>query len=443
LRMYDIIYKKRFGGNLSQEEIEHFVSGYVSGDIADYQASALLMAICIRGMTPRETIDLTLAMAHSGDVADLSSIKGIKVDKHSTGGVGDTTTLVVAPVVAACGGTVAKMSGRGLAHTGGTLDKLESIPGLRVERPVSDLISIANRIGLAVVGQSGDLAPADKKLYALRDVTATVDCIPLIASSIMSKKIAAGCDAIVLDVKTGSGAFMHDLDGSFELARQMVDIGLLAQRSVIALVTDMDQPLGAAVGNSLEVLEAVDILKGHRLDTPLWHVCRLLAHYMLVVSGFPEEGLDEKIKQAVTSGEAYGKLCAMVEAQGGDAAALEDEQRIAGVQRKVPFLASKAGYIHSIEAQRIGWAACLLGAGREKKEDVVDHATGLILKRRAGDPVAAGDELATLYVNEDKNLPAVMDTLEKAFVILEEKPSPRPIVFGMVDKDGIHRWNAQ
>jgi pyrimidine-nucleoside phosphorylase len=375
-------------------------------------------------------------------VADLSSIKGIKVDKHSTGGVGDTTTLVVAPVVAACGGTVAKMSGRGLAHTGGTLDKLESIPGLRVERPVSDLISIANKTGLAVVGQSGDLAPADKKLYALRDVTATVDCIPLIASSIMSKKIAAGCDAIVLDVKTGSGAFMHDLDSSFALAKQMVDIGILAKRSVIALVTDMDQPLGSAVGNALEVLEAVDILKGHRLDTPLWHVCSLLAHYMLLASGLPEEGLDAKIMQAVTGGGAYGKLCAMVEAQGGDVSALEDEARIAGVRAKVPFRASKAGYVHSIEAQQIGWAACLLGAGREKKEDVVDHATGLVLQKRVGDEVAAGDELATLYVNDDKNLPEVMDVLEKAFVISDEKPSPRPIVFGMVDREGIHKWSA-
>lgn len=440
MRMYDIIYKKRFGGALSKDEIQFFVSGYVSGAVPDYQASALLMAICIQGMTARETVDLTLSMAHSGDVADLSSIQGVKVDKHSTGGVGDTTTLVVAPVVAACGGTVAKMSGRGLAHTGGTLDKLESIPGLRVERPVSSLIAIANKVGLAVVGQSGDLAPADKKLYALRDVTATVDCIPLIASSIMSKKIAAGCDAIVLDVKTGSGAFMHDLDSSFALAKQMVDIGVLADRAVIALVTDMDQPLGSAVGNALEVVEAVSILKGHGLDTPLWHVCQLLARYMLIASGFSEEGLDEKIMQSITSGQAYGKLQAMVEAQGGDPSSLEDESRLIGVRKVIAFNAAKSGYIHSIEAQQIGWAACLLGAGREKKEDIVDHATGLVLKKRVGEYVDAGVELASLYVNDDHNLSEVTAVLEKAFVISADEPKKRPIVFGVVDSGGIHRW---
>ncbi|MDP2892298.1 MAG: thymidine phosphorylase [Bacillota bacterium] len=440
MRMYDIIYKKRFGGELSDEEINFFINGYVSGEAADYQASALLMAICISGMAVRETAALAMAMAHSGKVADLSSIKGVKVDKHSTGGVGDTATLVAVPLAAACGAKVAKMSGRGLAHTGGTIDKLESIPGFNAKRSIPEFIDIVKRVGAAVISQSAELAPADKKLYALRDVTATVDCVALIASSIMSKKIAAGCGAVVLDVKTGSGAFMRDPESAFALAKEMVDIGIMAGMTVIAIVTDMDEPLGSAVGNALEVMEAVDALKGRLYHAPLWQVSRLLAQHMLIASGFAGENVDAMIGKAMESGAAYAKFREMIRAEGGDDTVLEDERRFIHASQKISVLCPKEGYIRSVNAKQVGLAAMLLGAGREKKEDRIDHSAGIILKKRAGDHAVAGEEIALLYVNDEKNLPEAREMVCCAFDISKEKPCPRPIVYGTVDRKGIHRF---
>ena len=440
MRMYDIIYKKRFGGELSNEEIKFFINGYVSGEVADYQASALLMAICISGMTARETAALTMAMAYSGRVADLSSIKGVKVDKHSTGGVGDTATLIAVPLAAACGAKVAKMSGRGLAHTGGTIDKLESIPGFNAERSIPEFIDIIKRVGAAVISQSAELAPADKKLYALRDVTAAVDCVPLIASSIMCKKIAAGCDAVVLDVKAGRGAFMRDPESAFALAKEMVDIGIMAGMAVTAIVTDMDEPLGSAVGNALEVMEAVAALKGRLYHAPLWQVSRLLAQHMLIASGFAGENVDAMIGKAMESGAACAKFREMIRVEGGDDTVLEDEGRFIHVSQKIPVLCPKEGYIQSVNAKRVGLAAMLLGAGREKKEDRIDHSAGIILKKRAGDYAVVGEEIALLYVNDEKNLPEAKEMVCSAFDISKEKPCPHTVVYGTVDKEGIHRF---
>jgi len=441
VRMYDIIYKKRNGKELTTEEINFFVQGYVHGDIPDYQVSALLMAIYFQGMAKRETADLTMAMVKSGDMVDLSAIKGIKVDKHSTGGVGDTTTLVVAPLVAACGVPVAKMSGRGLGHTGGTLDKLESIPGFNVFLPAQRFIEIVNNIGLAVVGQTGNLVPADKMLYSLRDVTATVDSIPLIASSIMSKKIAAGCDAIVLDVKTGSGAFMEKVEDAFELARQMVEIGTQVGRKTTALVTDMEQPLGIAIGNALEVREAIEVLKGMH-SGPLQEVCILLGSYMLYTVGRcrnVEEGR-QMIEDALYKGAGIQKFKEMIAAQGGNERVVDDTSLLPIAQRVVPVKAQKSGYVVSTDAQAIGISAMLLGAGRTTKEDKIDPSVGIVMKKRVGEWVEAQDIIAEFYINSDKHFEEALKVFENAIKIGEDKPIDRPLVYGAVTEKGTERW---
>lgn len=441
MRMYDIIMKKRNGGSLSRTEIEYFVKGYVSGTIPDYQASALLMAIFFQGMTREETADLTMAMVHSGDVVDLSSIHGTKVDKHSTGGVGDTTTLVLAPLVAACGVPVAKMSGRGLGHTGGTLDKLESIPGFCVHQTVPDFIDIVNQVGVAVIGQTGDLVPADKMLYALRDVTATVDHISLIASSIMSKKIAAGTDAIVLDVKAGNGAFMQSIEDAFALAEEMVHIGKQVGRKTTALVTDMNQPLGMAVGNALEVKEAIEVLKGiHR--GPLMEVCLLLGAYMLYTAGRCRDVEEARsmLADAWSRGEGLEKFKEMVRAQGGEASIVDDPEGLPKARTVLPVKADREGYVTSIQAQSIGISALLLGAGRSTKEDRIDPAVGIIMKKRRGDRVQEGEVIAEFHVNREDKLEEAVALFNEAITIGNTMPEHRPLVYGVITDRGIEKW---
>ncbi|MEE8808042.1 MAG: thymidine phosphorylase [Lactimicrobium sp.] len=441
MRFVDVIEKKADGGVLSKEEITDMVNGFVAGDIPDYQMSAMMMAILQRDMSDQEIADLTMAMMHSGDVVDLSDLPGIKLDKHSTGGVGDTTTLVVAPLVAACGGTVAKMSGRGLGHTGGTLDKLESIPGTCIEQPLEAFKEIVRKNGVAVVGQTGNLVPADKKMYALRDVTATVRSIPLIASSIMSKKLASGSDAIVLDVKTGSGAFMRTKEEAFRLAKTMVNIGSLLHREVRALVTDMNQPLGNAVGNALEVQEAVELLSGKIPSSdPLYEVCMLLGVQMLMMGKLADNEQDarHKLEAAIADGSGLKKLQGMISLEGGDASYLtvEGMKKLVEVKQKVDVTAQKDGYIHGMQAEEIGTAAQMLGAGRAKKDDVIDPAVGLVMKVRCGAKVKKGDPLCTLYVNDDRNLAEVERMLQDAIHIAPEKPEPSPMVYGVfTDED--------
>ena len=437
MRMVDLIEKKAERQALSREEIEAIVRGYVAGRIPDYQMSAFLMAVVFAGMDQRESADLTLAMMRSGDQIDLSALPGVKVDKHSTGGVGDTTTLVVAPLVAACGGTVAKMSGRGLGHTGGTLDKLESIPGLRIEQSMERFFEIVSDIGVAVIGQSGNLVPADKKMYALRDVTGTVRSIPLIAGSIMSKKLAAGADAIVLDVKVGSGAFMRTVPEARQLARLMVDIGALLDRRVVAVITDMNQPLGLAVGNALEVREAVELLSGKITEgNPLFEVCMLLGTHMLLLSGLAGDEAEARAKllDALRSGRGLERLRRMVAAEGGDAAYIDlariDE--LCAVRRKIPVYPERDGYISGMNAEKIGTAAQMLGAGRATKDDVIDHAVGLVMHRRFGDAVKRDEALCTLYVNDEKRLEEATDCLRSAIEISGARPEPQPMVYGVV-----------
>lgn len=441
MRMYDIILKKRNGDELSKEEINFFIQGYTKGEIPDYQVSALLMAIYFRGMNKRETADLTLSMVHSGATIDLSTIQGIKVDKHSTGGVGDKTTLVLAPMVAAAGVPVAKMSGRGLGHTGGTLDKLESIEGLRVDLNLDDFIHNVNDIKLAVCGQTGDLAPADKKLYALRDVTGTVDNISLIASSIMSKKLASGADAIVLDVKTGSGAFMKTLDDSFLLAKEMVDIGTNLNRNVIALITEMNEPLGYAVGNSLEVKEAIATLEGHGPED-LMHLCIELGAAMLLLGGRTEDIEEAKVllQETVRSGSAKAKLMEMVKAQYGNAAQIENPELLPKAAHIVDVLAEKEGYIHGIDAEEVGRAALVVGAGRETKESPIDYSVGIMLVKKVGDLVNKGDVLARVHINDMSKLEECQAKLHEAYELSPEAPENRPLIFGKVDKNGIFKF---
>ena len=398
MRMYDIIHKKREGGELTREELRFFVQGFTRGEIPDYQASALLMAIFFRGMTRRETGDLTLEMAGSGDKVDLSTLPGVKVDKHSTGGVGDKTSLIIGPIAAACGVTIAKMSGRGLGHTGGTVDKLESIPGLRTDIPRQEFFDIVKRTGLSIIGQSGNLCPADKKLYALRDVTATVESLPLIASSIMSKKIAAGADAILLDVKVGSGAFMKTLEDSRALAREMVRIGSQVGRQTVALITDMDMPLGRKIGNALEVQEAVEVLSG-KGDHRLRSLCLELSANMVYLGRQAEtmEGARAKAVEAVRSGGALEKLRQMAEAQGGDPSYITNPEKFTISPACVEIAAPQGGYITRLDAEGCGLAAVELGAGRETKESPIDPGAGIILMKNKGDRVEKGQPIARLY----------------------------------------------
>ncbi len=442
MRFVDVIDKKAHGEALTSEEIQEMVDGFVKGDIPDYQMSSMMMAILQRGMNAKETADLTMCMMHSGDVVDLSDLPGIKLDKHSTGGVGDTTTLIVAPLVAACGGTVAKMSGRGLGHTGGTLDKLESIPGTSIEQSLEDFKKIVRENGLAVIGQTGNLVPADKKMYALRDVTATVGSVPLIASSIMSKKLASGSDAIVLDVKTGTGAFMHTKEDAFELAKTMVSIGTHVGRKVRALVTDMNQPLGMKIGNALEVQEAVEVLSGQVDESdPLFEVCMLLGENMLVLGNLAEDEttarkmLIEKIKD----GSGLQKLQNMIALQGGDASYLtvENMKKLVAVKQHIDVTSEMDGYITKMDAQKIGNAAQMLGAGRAKKEDIIDPAVGMVMKVRCGAAVHKGDVLCTLYVNDDMNVSEVIKMMHEAIFIEKEQKEINPMIYGIVTEKSI------
>ncbi|WP_066457299.1 thymidine phosphorylase [Anaerotruncus rubiinfantis] len=437
MRMYDIILKKRGGQPLSDEEIGWFVEGYTNGSIPDYQASALLMAIWFRGMDEHETALLTDRMAHSGDMVDLSAIPGVKVDKHSTGGVGDKTTLIVGPIVAACGVPVAKMSGRGLGHTGGTIDKLESIPGLCTSVSRERFFEIVRETGLAVIGQTGNIAPADKKLYALRDVTATVDNLSLIASSIMSKKLAAGSDAILLDVKTGSGAFMKTLDDSIALAKAMVSIGERNGRRTAALITDMDIPLGHAIGNSLEVIEAVKTLRG-RGPADLTEVCLQLASNMLFLAGKGEiAACRAAAEAALAGGEAFQKLCAMAAAQGGDISVLESTEKFAKSPAVHAVQAPRGGRITRMQTEQIGEVSVVLGAGRENKDDPIDPRAGLILYKKTGDAVAPGETLAVLHTARPEALPRAERLLLGAVEIADAPPAPHRLIYARVTRDGV------
>ncbi|WP_334077084.1 pyrimidine-nucleoside phosphorylase [Paenibacillus sanfengchensis] len=443
MRAVDLIRKKRDGLELSHEEIGFLVKGYSEGDIPDYQMAAWAMAVYYQGMSARETADLTMHMASSGDMIDLSSIRGVKVDKHSTGGVGDKTTIVIGPLVAAAGVPVAKMSGRGLGHTGGTIDKLEAIRGFSVELGQEQFFRQVNEIGLAVVGQSGNMTPADKKLYGLRDVTATVESIPLIASSVMSKKIAAGADAIVLDVKTGSGAFMKTLDDSIRLAKAMVDIGTQVGRSTIAVISDMDQPLGYSIGNALEIEEAIATLRGEG-PKDLEEVCLILASHMLVLGGKApdEEAARAILREKLASGEALERLKMMVQAQGGDTLQIENADLLPKAELHVEVKAEKRGFVESIQAEEIGIAAMLLGAGRETKDSVIDLAAGLSLRKKIGDPVEVGEVLAVLHLNPSfqSRLEEASRKVKEAYGITDEKVPRRPLVFALITPDGVRRF---
>ena len=435
MRMYEILAKKREGEELTKEEIQFFISGVTDGSIPDYQITALLMAICIRGMTRRETSALTMAMEHSGDTVDLSSLPGIKVDKHSTGGVGDKTTLIAAPIAAALGVTVAKMSGRGLGHTGGTVDKMESIPGLRTALSREEFFDVVRKTGLSVVGQSGNLDPADKKLYALRDVTATVESIPLIASSIMSKKLAAGADKILLDVKTGSGAFMKTQQDAEMLAREMVEIGRSVGRETIALVTDMDVPLGNAIGNTLEILEVCQTLRGHG-PQDLTVLCLELASNMALLAGAGDtiESCRAAARKALESGAALQKLCDMVSAQGGDASYLQHPETFSRAPVKHELFADRDGYITHMNAEACGEAAMILGAGRVKKEDLIDHSAGIWLLRKTGDAVRAGEVLAVMETAEERFVAEAEPLLRSAYQIGSQQPERRPLILKRIAK---------
>ena len=444
MRMYDIIEKKKRGGVLSREEIAWMIQGFVRGEIPDYQMSAMLMAIYFQGMEDGEIADLTLEMAHSGDMVDLSPIKGVKVDKHSTGGVGDKTTLIAGPLAAACGVKVAKMSGRGLGHTGGTVDKLESIPGFRTEIGREEFFQIVEDHGIAVIGQSGNLVPADKKLYALRDVTATVDSIPLIASSIMSKKLAAGSDGIVLDVKTGSGAFMKDPASSRALAEKMVAIGRQAGKRCCALITNMDVPLGHAVGNALEMREAIETLMG-RGPADLVRVSTELAALMVWLgdiggrsegnAGQRDAGLDrarEQVMEALSTGAGLKVLADMVKAQGGDPQCVREPDRLAIGQERLEVKAPSDGFMGHMDTEAVGIASVLLGAGRNCKEDALDYGAGIVLKKKYGEAVRAGETIAVLYASEKERLAPAAEKFLSACTVQRERPNEEPLIYELV-----------
>lgn len=432
MRMYDIIDRKKNGEELTKSEIEYFVGGFTRGEIPDYQASALLMAIWFCGMNDRELADLTLSMAHSGDMINLDAVDGFTVDKHSTGGVGDKTTLIVAPAVAACGGKVAKMSGRGLGFTGGTIDKLESIPGFNTSVGEKEFIDNVNKIGLCIAGQTGEIAPADKKIYALRDVTATVDSIPLIASSIMSKKLAAGSNGIVLDVKCGSGAFMKTYEDAKLLAEKMTAIGQRAGRKTVALITNMDIPLGRAVGNALEVKEAVKILKNEQKDELYEVSVALAAHMLSLVNSKDIYECEKMIRFAIENGSALEKLKEAVGAQGGDISYIDDTSKFIDASVCIEYKAEKSGYINKIDAQKIGRASVLLGAGREKKDDVIDFGAGIYLCKKTGDEVREGDTVARLYTNKNEYADSALAVIKEAFDYSQKKPYIGKTVLGTV-----------
>jgi len=434
MRMYDIIVKKRDNLELTREEINFFIKGYTRGSIPDYQVSALLMAIYFKGLTPRETADLTMAIVESGETVDLSAIPGIKVDKHSTGGVGDKTTLVLAPLVAAAGVPVAKMSGRGLGHTGGTIDKLEAIPGFNVSLPPQSFLKQVKDIKVAVAAQTGELAPADKKLYALRDVTGTVDSIPLIASSVMSKKIASGADAIVLDVKFGSGAFMKTRERARTLAQRMVEIGSAASRNTVAVITNMDQPLGNAVGNALEMKEVINTLKG-KGPRDLVELCLVLGSHMLV-AGKVAASLSEarsELQEILAGGKALEKFEQMISYQGGDTTVLSNPEKLPGAQKTYRVTSQASGYITAINAESVGKAAMLLGAGRESKEDSIDPAVGIVVIKKVGDKVQRDETLAILHYNDAGKLEEAKQVLATAYRYSEQPPKKHDLVCDIID----------
>lgn len=432
MRMYDIIHKKRDGEELSDEEIQFFVTGYTGGFIPDYQASALCMALFFRGMNDREISSLTGCMARSGDTIDLSMFGGLSVDKHSTGGVGDKTTLIVAPVVCSLGGKVAKMSGRGLGHTGGTVDKLESIEGFRTSLTAEEFIAQVQKIGVAVIGQTGNLAPADKKLYALRDVTATVDSVPLIASSIMSKKIAAGSRSIVLDVKYGSGAFMKSEEDAEKLARKMVDIGISCGRKVAALITNMDAPLGYAIGNSLEVKEAIEVLKGGGPDD-LRTICIELASVMLCLcNGWSIEESRQKVRDSLGSGKAFQKFKEWIAAQGGNVKWIDDVSRFPAAPIGINVKSDESGYITHMDTETIGSVGVLLGAGRERKGDSIDPSAGIRLNSKTGEFVSAGETIATLYTSKADVASAAKAKFLSALKFDNDAPQKKPLVYRVI-----------
>ena len=432
MRMYDVILKKRNGGALTREEIDGFIRGYVRGEIPDYQASALCMAIWFRGMSREETAILTDCMARSGDTVDLSRFGSLSVDKHSTGGVGDKTSLIVAPIVATLGGKVAKMSGRGLGHTGGTVDKLESIPGMRVELPEEAFLRQVEQVGMAIIGQSGNLTPADKKLYALRDVTATVDSIPLITSSIMSKKLASGAKNIVLDVKVGSGAFMKTLEDAEKLAQNMVDIGKACGRNVTALLTNMDRPLGKAVGNSLEVREAIAVLAGESRGD-LREICEALAAEMTALfRGCSPEEARQLVREALDTGAALDKMEQWITAQGGDGSVVRQPDKLPQAREVLPVPAKRSGYLSRMDAEQIGSAAVLLGAGRNRKEDAIDYAAGIVLEKKTGDRVEQGDVLAWLHTDQPEAARAAAERYQAALRITDEPPEETPLIYKII-----------
>lgn len=432
MRMYDIIEKKRNGHELNENEIRFFVKGFTDGTIPDYQASALMMAIYFQGMTEKETVCLTDAMAKSGDTVDLSRFGDLSVDKHSTGGVGDKTSLIVGPIVASLGGKVSKMSGRGLGHTGGTVDKLESIDGYKTTLTNEEFLNQVENVGLAIIGQSGNLTPADKKLYALRDVTATVDSIPLITSSIMSKKLAAGSHNIVLDVKAGTGAFMKTLDDAEALAEQMVKIGKSCNRNIAAVITDMNSPLGNAIGNSLEVIEAVKVLKGE-VKNDLYEVSVQLATLMLSLCfGWSEAEAEEKVIFAIENGSAFSKMKEWIKAQGGDEKLLEDTSLFDEAEFAYEVKSDEAGYIDCFDTEKIGLVSVRLGAGREKKGDSIDYSAGIILKKKCSDYVSKGDTLAVFFTNNESSLKDAELLFKDSLIISSEKSEKRPLIYKII-----------
>lgn len=440
MRMYDIIAAKKNGREHTREELQFMIDGYVDGSIPDYQMSAWLMAVCMNGMTEAETSDLTDIMAHSGDMVDLSPIQGIKVDKHSTGGVGDKTTLAIAPIVAACGVKIAKMSGRGLGHTGGTVDKMESVPGTKTDMGQEEFFEQVNKIGISVIGQSGHLAVADKKMYALRDVTATIDCVPLIASSVMSKKLAAGSDAILLDVTTGTGAFMKTFPEALHLAKLMTEIGVRNGRRMAVLITDMDTPLGHNIGNSMEVTESMQVLRGCG-PADLTKVCYELATNMLMLAdmGTEEECL-AMVEKVVADGSAFEKCKEMFAAQGGDVSVLDDPDKFEKAKYSYELLADKSGYIQSDDAEKIGIASVMLGAGRMKKEDPIDFSAGITIHKKTGDWVEAGESICTFFANKESLFAAAEKTYRSGLVIGDEKPVEKPLIYAVITKDNVKMY---
>jgi pyrimidine-nucleoside phosphorylase len=449
MNIVELIRKKREGGSLSEEELRYLISSYVEGSVPDYQMSAFLMACYFRGMNSEEMLTFTRLMLHSGEVVDLSEIPDIKVDKHSTGGVGDKVSLILAPMVAACGVPVPMISGRGLGHTGGTLDKLESIPGFRTNLSISEYKRVIREIGVVMIGQTKEIAPADKKMYALRDVTATIECIPLIAGSIMSKKLAEGIDALVLDIKTGRGAFMQTYERSLELAKTLVGIGIGFGKETMGFITNMNQPLGIAIGNWLEVVESVECLRGttgnNDASSDLMEVTYVLSGAMVHLGGKAksiEEGI-KKCRKAIEDGSAYQKFLGLVRAQGGDVDAIENLDRYPLPAFALEAKSSEDGYVGEIDSFELGMTSISLGAGREKIEDAIDMKAGILLKKKVGDSVDIGDTLAVFYTDRENVLGSARERIAKSFKISSAKPVLQPMILDIVDRNGVKKWDSK